>query len=96
MAKQLTSEERADALAQLPEWTPVDGRDAIRRVFKFSDFSAAWAFMSRAALLAETMDHHPEWFNVYSTVDVTLTTHDAGGLSPLDIKMATTMDGWAG
>lgn len=96
MREKITGEERAEALASLPEWQLLEDRDAIRRVFKFADFSAAWAFMSRAALLAEAMDHHPEWSNVYSAVDVTLTTHDADGLSALDIKMAQTMDAWAG
>ncbi|MEM6682874.1 MAG: 4a-hydroxytetrahydrobiopterin dehydratase [Pseudomonadota bacterium] len=95
MVSKLTPEARIEALASLPEWQEVEGRDAIRRVFTFPDFSAAWAFMSRAALLAEAMDHHPEWFNVYAKVDVTLSTHDAGGLSQLDIKMATAMDSWA-
>lgn len=96
MREKITGDTRAEALASLPEWQLLEDRDAIRRVFKFADFSAAWAFMSRAALLAEAMDHHPEWSNVYSTVDVTLTTHDADGLSALDIKMAHAMDAWAG
>lgn len=96
MREKLTGDARAEALASLPEWQLLEDRDGIRRVFKFADFSAAWAFMSRAALLAEAIDHHPEWSNVYSTVDVTLTTHDADGLSALDIKMAQAMDAWAG
>ena len=76
----------------LPEWTLVQGRDAIRRQFRFADFSAAWAFMSRVALLAEKLDHHPEWSNVYNKVDVVLTTHDAGGLSARDVALAQAMD----
>jgi len=95
MVTKLTPEARAEALKELSQWEEVDGRDAIRRVFTFADFNAAWAFMNRAALLAEKMDHHPEWFNVYSKVDVTLSTHDADGLSDLDVKMARAMDSWA-
>ena len=76
----------------LPEWTLVQGRDAIRRQFRFADFSAAWAFMTRVALLAEKLDHHPEWSNVYNQVDVVLTTHDAGGLSARDVALAQAMD----
>ncbi|MEM9289955.1 MAG: 4a-hydroxytetrahydrobiopterin dehydratase [Pseudomonadota bacterium] len=95
MPEKLTSEARAKALTELPGWMPVEGRDAIARSFKFSDFKAAWAFMSRCALLAEEMGHHPEWFNVYNSVDVTLTTHDADGVSELDVAMAKAMDGWA-
>ena len=70
----------------------VDGRDAIYRSFKFADFTAAFGFMTQAALVAEKMDHHPEWFNVYARVDVTLSTHDAGGLTDKDIKLAAAMD----
>jgi 4a-hydroxytetrahydrobiopterin dehydratase len=87
---------RAAALAALPQWAPVAGRDAIRREFRFADFNAAFAFMTRAALLAEKLDHHPEWSNVYNRVDVTLTTHDCGGLSERDIALARALDGWAG
>ncbi|MCI5043519.1 MAG: 4a-hydroxytetrahydrobiopterin dehydratase [Aquisalinus sp.] len=72
-----------------------EGRDAIFRRFQFSDFNEAYAFMSRVALLAEKMDHHPEWFNVYNKVEVTLTTHDVNGLSEFDVKMADFMDGLA-
>lgn len=80
--ERLTAQERAAALPQLTSaWTPVEGRDAIQRTFEFQDFSEAWGFMSRAALLAEQMNHHPEWFNVYNRVEVTLSTHDCGGLS---------------
>ena len=92
MAKKLTDQERATALASLPRWQIVAGRDAISRSFQFKDFNAAFGFMTRAALVAEKLDHHPEWFNVWSKVDVTLSTHDAGGLTALDIRLATAMD----
>ena len=89
---QLTEAERSEALAALPEWTlRADGR-AIERTFKFRDFSQAWAFMARVALIAEKHDHHPEWSNVYNRVAITLTTHDAGGLSERDTKMARAID----
>lgn len=96
MATKLTESERAEALASIGDWSLVDGRDAITRTFRFKDFNAAFGFMSRAALKAEKMDHHPEWFNVYNKVEVTLSTHDAGGLTELDIKLARFMDGIAG
>lgn len=81
------------AIDQLEGWIAVEGaRDAIQKSFKFADFKVAWAFMSACALKAEQMDHHPEWFNVYSRVDVTLTTHDANGVTELDIKLAKYMD----
>lgn len=86
----------AEALKSLPGWTPVDGRDAIQRSFKFADFNAAFGFMSRTALMAEKLDHHPEWFNVYSRVEVTLATHDADGVTELDVKLARFMDDVAG
>jgi len=89
---QLTEQQRTDALAALPEWGLRDDGLAIERTFLFKDFSEAFGFMTRAALLAEVQDHHPEWFNVYNRVQVTLTTHDAGGLSERDVKMATAMD----
>ena len=89
----LSPEERALLAVQLPGWRMAEGRDAIERSFKFTDFSAAWGFMSRVALLAETMDHHPEWSNVYNRVAITLTTHDAGGLSARDVAMAGAIDG---
>ncbi|OCC25211.1 4a-hydroxytetrahydrobiopterin dehydratase [Croceicoccus estronivorus] len=89
---QLTEQQRTDALAALPEWSLRDDGLAIERTFLFKDFSEAFGFMTRAALLAEVQDHHPEWFNVYNRVQVTLTTHDAGGLSERDVKMATAMD----
>jgi 4a-hydroxytetrahydrobiopterin dehydratase len=91
-AAKLDSARRAAALAALPGWTVTEGRDAIARRYQFKDFNAAFGFMTRAALAAEKLDHHPEWFNVYRTVDVTLSTHDAGGLTELDIALATQMD----
>jgi 4a-hydroxytetrahydrobiopterin dehydratase len=96
MATRLSEAERAAALAKVPEWRTVEGRDAIARRFVFKDFNAAFGFMTRAALVAEKMDHHPEWSNVYRTVDVTLTTHDAKGLTELDIRLAEAMDSIAG
>ena len=84
----LTEDERAAALAQLPGWALREDGLAITRPFRFADFSAAFAFMTRVALLAEKQDHHPEWFNVWNRVDITLTTHDAGGLSQRDVRMA--------
>lgn len=96
MATKLTESERAEALASISDWSLVDGRDAITRTFRFKDFNAAFGFMSRAALKAEKMDHHPEWFNVYNKVEVTLSTHDAGGLTELDIRLARFMDRVAG
>ena len=96
MAQKLNAEARKAALAKLPGWTDVSGRDAITRKFTFKDFNQAFGFMTRVALVAEKMDHHPEWFNVYKTVEVTLSTHDAGGVTELDIKLAETMDKLAG
>jgi 4a-hydroxytetrahydrobiopterin dehydratase len=96
MAQKLTGQARAEALRKLPGWSEVAGRDAIGRKFVFDDFNAAFGFMTRAALVAEKMDHHPEWFNVYKTVDVTLSTHDAGGVTELDVKLAGEMDRLAG
>jgi 4a-hydroxytetrahydrobiopterin dehydratase len=92
MAQKLTAQARADALRKLSGWSEVAGRDAISKKFVFKDFSAAFGFMTRVALIAEKMDHHPEWFNVYKTVDVTLSTHDAGGVTELDVKLAGEMD----
>lgn len=89
---QLTAAERETALAALPGWTLRPDSLAIAREFKFKDFSEAWAFMSRVALLAEKHDHHPEWSNVYNRVAITLTTHDAGGLSERDAKLARAID----
>lgn len=85
----------ATALKQLPQWRAVEGRDAIAREFKFANFNEAFGFMARVALLAEKMDHHPEWFNVYNKVEVTLSTHDAGGVTQNDIDMAKAMDAWS-
>jgi 4a-hydroxytetrahydrobiopterin dehydratase len=98
MADLLTDAERSAALPALGDtgWGAVEGRDAIRKVWKFRNFSEAWAFMSRSALAAEAMNHHPEWRNVYNVVDVTLTTHDCHGLSALDLKLAQKMDAYAG
>jgi len=93
MIPKLTEEERAGLAAALPEWRMVDGRDAITREFRFRDFSAAFGFMARVALLAEKQDHHPEWSNVWNRVEITLSTHDAGGLSRRDIKLAQAIDG---
>ena len=95
MVKPLTDAERKDALGALRDWRLAEGRDAILRSFKFKNFSEAWGFMCRVALLAETQDHHPEWSNVYKTVDVTLATHDAGGVTQKDIDLAVAMDGYA-
>ena len=92
MARKLAPEDKDAALATVPHWKPVEGRDAIFRSFKFESFNAAFGFMTRAALVAEQMNHHPEWFNVWNRVDVTLSTHDAGGLTELDIKLAAAMD----
>ncbi|MEO1680824.1 MAG: 4a-hydroxytetrahydrobiopterin dehydratase [Pseudomonadota bacterium] len=77
-------------------WVEVDGRDAITKTFTFKDFTAAFDWMTRVAILAEKIDHHPEWSNVYRTVEVTLTTHDAGGVTALDVELATQMDTFAG
>ena len=83
----------AQLMPELPEgWATVEGRDAIFKSFKFKTFSAAFGFMTRVALVAEKIDHHPEWFNVYGRVDVTLTTHSKGGVSELDIKLANEMN----
>jgi 4a-hydroxytetrahydrobiopterin dehydratase len=81
------------ALARLPTWTALEGpRDAIVRTYRFADFNAAFGFMARVALRAEQLDHHPEWFNVYNRVEVTLATHDADGVTDLDVTLATFMD----
>ena len=84
----LTDSQRDEALASLPEWTLREDGIAISRRFTFADFSEAFAFMTRVALLAEKADHHPEWANVWNRVDIALTTHDAGGLSERDVAMA--------
>jgi 4a-hydroxytetrahydrobiopterin dehydratase len=96
MAQKLTAHARKAALGKLPGWSDVSGRDAIARKFTFRDFNEAFGFMTRAALVAEKMDHHPEWFNVYRTVEVTLSTHDAGGVTERDVALAEAMDRIAG
>jgi 4a-hydroxytetrahydrobiopterin dehydratase len=88
----LTDAEIAAALARLPGWSRVEGRSAIAKNYQFADFNAAWGFMSRVALLAERHDHHPEWFNVWNRVAITLSTHDAGGLSARDVKLAEAIE----
>jgi 4a-hydroxytetrahydrobiopterin dehydratase len=92
MAEKLAGEARKAALARLSGWSEVEGRDAIAKTFTFKDFNAAFGFMTRVALVAEKLDHHPEWFNVYNRVDVTLTTHDADGVTELDVTLAKLMD----
>ena len=99
MTNKLEGSARNETLAELKArgWEMVEGRDAIVKTYKFENFIEAWGFMSRAAILAEKLNHHPEWFNVYNRVEVTLTTHDAGGLSALDVELANGMDvqsGW--
>ena len=91
-AEKLSDAERSAALAELDGWELVDGRDAIFKSFSFKNFNEAFGWMSRVAMAAEKMDHHPEWFNVYKTVDVTLATHSVGGLSSLDVRLAKIMD----
>lgn len=96
MAERLSAEERRQALVGLPGWSEVQGRDAIGKIFVFRDFNEAFGFMARAALVAEKMDHHPEWRNVYKTVEVVLSTHDAGGVTTRDIALAMAMNAIAG
>tara|TARA_R110002167_G_scaffold35698_5_gene113788 strand:- start:1120 stop:1410 length:291 start_codon:yes stop_codon:yes gene_type:complete len=96
MADKLNSGDRDRALAALDGWSMVEGREAIAKSFKFADFNAAFAFMTQVALMAEKMDHHPEWFNVYNRVDITLTSHDVDGLSTRDVRLATFIDKVAG
>jgi len=96
MAQKLTGDARKAALAKLAGWSEVKDRDAITKTFVFRDFNEAFGFMTRAALVAEKLDHHPEWFNVYKTVTVTLSTHDADGLTERDIKLAEAMNRLAG
>ncbi|MBM3532684.1 MAG: 4a-hydroxytetrahydrobiopterin dehydratase [Alphaproteobacteria bacterium] len=93
--KKLEGSARAAVLALLDGWTEVQGRDAIRKVFEFDDFSRAFAFMTRIALKAEQLDHHPEWSNVYNRVEIVLATHDAGGVTELDAALARFIDGAA-
>ena len=92
MVERLVGAKRKEAVAELRGWTEVEDRDAIRKTYHFGTFSEAWAFMSRVALLAEKMDHHPEWFNVYNRVEIVLATHDVEGLSERDIKLAHAID----
>lgn len=96
MAERLSGEARRTALSELAGWAEVDGRDAIARTFTFKDFNAAFGFMTRVALVAEKSDHHPEWRNVYRTVEVVLATHDAGGVTARDIALAKAMNAIAG
>jgi 4a-hydroxytetrahydrobiopterin dehydratase len=92
MAQRLTDETRTSAIAGLAGWSEVPGREAIQKTFKFKDFNEAFGFMSRVALVAERMDHHPEWRNVWNTVEVVLSTHDAGGLTQRDVDLAAKMN----
>lgn len=96
MPQKLAGDARKTALAGLPGWTELMDRDAIFRKFVFKDFNEAFGFMARAALIAEKLDHHPEWLNVYKTVEVTLSTHDAGGLTEKDVTLAKAMNKLAG
>jgi 4a-hydroxytetrahydrobiopterin dehydratase len=92
MVERLTPEARARLLEELLGWEPVEGRDAIRKSFKFKNFNQAWGFMTRVALAAEVQDHHPEWSNVYNRVEILLTTHDCDGLSERDALLARTIE----
>jgi len=95
MTEKMNDESIDVALQKLDGWSRTDDKPAIQKSFRFKNFNEAWAFMSRVALLAEQMDHHPEWFNVYNRVDVTLNTHDVGGVSENDIRMAEKMNAFA-
>ncbi|CAB3778846.1 Putative pterin-4-alpha-carbinolamine dehydratase [Pararobbsia alpina] len=88
MITKLTAEERKSTLAELPGWEPTVGRDALHKSFKFEDFNAAFGFMTRIAIKAQELNHHPEWFNVYNQVEITLSTHEASGLTQRDIELA--------
>ena len=92
MVEKLAGPALADALAGLDGWSLVEGREAIQKSYRFEDFNAAFGWMTRIALTAEKMDHHPEWFNVYNRVEVTLATHDVGGVSARDLELARAMD----
>ena len=94
-AGKLEGTARTEALAHLDGWHEVTGRDAITKTFAFRNFNQAFGFMTRVALKAESMNHHPEWFNVYKTVEVTLTSHDAGGITERDLKLARAIDAYA-
>jgi 4a-hydroxytetrahydrobiopterin dehydratase len=95
MPEKLDHQEIKDSLKDLEGWSLLEDKDALQKDFKFKNFSEAFAFMSRSALLAEKMCHHPEWFNVYNRVEVTLNTHDAGGVTEYDLKMAKLMNKYA-
>lgn len=92
MVEKLSDIARKQALTDLPSWSARSDRDALQRIFKFKNFSEAWGFMARVALLAEAQDHHPEWVNVYNKVDIILTTHDCAGLSERDVRLAKSID----
>jgi 4a-hydroxytetrahydrobiopterin dehydratase len=92
MIQKLSSEQRAAQIAQLDGWQSVEGRDAIKRQLRFADFNEAFGFMTRVAIKAQEMDHHPEWFNVYSNVEITLSTHEANGITERDIRLARFID----
>ncbi len=92
MSDRLTGKELQDAVASLDSWSMVEGRDAITKSYEFKDFSAAFGWMARVAMMAEKLDHHPEWFNVYNRVDVTLASHDVDGVSTRDITLARALD----
>jgi 4a-hydroxytetrahydrobiopterin dehydratase len=92
MVERLEDAARTRLAEELPGWSMAEGRDALRRSFRFRDFSEAWGFMARVALLAEAQDHHPEWSNVWNRVEILLTTHDAGGLSARDLRLARAID----
>ena len=96
MVERLDATARAGLAEGLPHWRLAEGRDAIRREFRFRDFSEAWGFMARVALLAEAQDHHPEWSNVWNRVEILLSTHDAGGLSERDVRLARAIDALVG
>ena len=96
MVEKLDEAARAEALAELTGWTPLEDRDAIQKSFKFKTFNQAFGFMTRVALAADKMDHHPEWSNVYNRGDIVLTTHSCGGLSELDLKLARKIEVFAG
>ncbi|NML32154.1 4a-hydroxytetrahydrobiopterin dehydratase [Paraburkholderia sp. G-4-1-8] len=92
MIQKLSSDERTRQLAKLTGWQSIDGRDAIHRHIEFADFNEAFGFMTRVAIKAQEMDHHPEWFNVYNQVDITLSTHEASGVTERDIALASFID----
>ncbi len=92
MVDKLAGEARRSALENLQGWSEAEGRDAIQKSFRFANFNQAFAFMTRVALKAEKMNHHPEWFNVYNRVDIVLSTHDAGGVTERDVELARFID----